>query len=330
MTISRKNGGLISRVAAPRKGPALLGGLIQCGQCGGRLTIHYGRHVGQGWYVCHRGAYDPEAPKCPHVPASVVDGLVSQQVLCALEPASLELSLQASQDVQRERERMTRLWEQRLERARYEAQRAERQYNAVEPENRLVARTLERRWEETLEQERQLQEEHDRFLRENLPQLSAGERERIAALAADIPALWEAPTTTAADRQTIIRHLIQRVVATVPDAKNFVTAAIHWVGGHISQHEARRRVQRFEQLGHFDAMRDRILELRAGGWTGAQIAQQLNQEGFHLPRGRTPFKAINVHSVLRHLGLSAYSSHHQTNKAKGKPHECACRTWRGS
>src|SRR5262245_19878560 len=75
--------------------------------------------------------------------------------------ASLELTVQASQDVQHERDRMNRLWEQRLERARYEAERAERQYNVVEPENRLVARSLERRWEEALQQERQLQEEHD-------------------------------------------------------------------------------------------------------------------------------------------------------------------------
>jgi hypothetical protein len=308
-------------LGAPRKGPALLGGLIQCGTCGGRLTIHYGSHNGVGWYVCHRRAYDPEAHPCPHVPAPVVDRLVSQQVLYALEPASLELSVQASQNVQQERDRMNRLWEQRLERARYEAERAERQYNGVEPENRLVARSLERRWEEALQQERQLQEEHDRFLRDNRPQITACERERIAALAADIPALWEAPTTTAADRQTIIRHLVQRVVVTVPDAKDFVTVAIHWVGGHSSQHEATRRVHRWEHLSQFNALRERVRALHEAGRTGAQIAEQLNQEGFHLPRGRTPFKALNVHCLLRHLGLSAYSGHHQTNKAKGKPHE---------
>jgi hypothetical protein len=247
--------------------------------------------------------------------------VVSQQVLRALEPAALELSVQASQDVQHERERMNRLWEQRLERARYEAQRAERQYNAVEPENRLVARTLERRWEEALAQERQLQEEHDRFLRQNPPQLSAAERERIAALAADIPALWNMPTTTAADRQTIIRHLVQRVVVTVPDAKDLLTVTIHWVGGHVSQHEARRRVHRLEHLSQYEDLRARIIELHQTGWTGAQIATRLNQEGFHLPRSQTPFKALHVHSLLKRLGLSASSGHHLTHKPKGEPHE---------
>jgi hypothetical protein len=106
-------------LGAPRKGSALLGGVIQCGQCGGRLTVHYRNQVGRGWYVCHRRAYDPEAPPCPHVPAEVVDGLVSEEVL-AVEPASLELSVQASQDVQHERDRLNRLWRQRQERARYE------------------------------------------------------------------------------------------------------------------------------------------------------------------------------------------------------------------
>jgi hypothetical protein len=308
-------------LGAPRKGPALLGGLIHCGQCGGRLTIHYGTQVGRGWYDCHRRAYDPEAAPCPHVPADIVDGVVSQQVLLALEPAALELSVQASQDIQHERDRMRRLWEQRLERARYEAERAQRQYNAVEPENRLVARTLERRWEEALDQERKLQEEHDRFLLQASSQLSADERKRIAELAADIPALWEASTTTAADRQTIIRHLVQRVVTTVPDAKDFVTVAIHWVGGHITQHQVRRRVHRLEHLSQYDALRGRIGELRQAGWTGAKIAEQLNQEGFHLSRSHAPFKAINVHSLLRRFGLNTYSGHYQTNKVKGNPHE---------
>jgi hypothetical protein len=180
-----------------------------------------------------------------------------------------------------------------------------------------VARTLERRWEEALEQENKLQEEHDRFLLQTPTQLSAEEWERIAALGVDIPALWEAPTTTAADRQTIIRHLVQRVVATVPDAKDFVTVAIPWVGGHISQHQVRRRVHRVEHLSQYHALRD----LRQAGWTGAQIAEQLSEEGFHLPRSHTPFKAMHVHSLLRRFSLNTYSGHYQTNKVKGKPHE---------
>jgi DNA invertase Pin-like site-specific DNA recombinase len=306
---------------ASRQGPALLGGLIHCGQCGGRLTIHYGSHNGRGYYTCHRQSYDPEAPRCPSVPSKLVDGLVAEQLMLALEPASLELSVQASQDVQRERDRLHGLWKQRLERAHYETERARRQYNAVDPENRLVARTLERAWEEALQQERQLQEEYDRFLRDSPPQVSAAERERIAALAADIPALWQAPTTTAADRKEIVRHVVQRVEATVPNGKDFVAMAIHWMGGHVSHHEVSRQVFRFEQLTRYAELRQRVIELREAGWTATRIAAQVNQEGFRPPRNRATFNAANVNALLKRLGQSGLRDQHQTDKAKRKPHE---------
>ena len=118
-----------------------------------------------------------------------VDDLVAQQVLRALEPAALELSCRALEDVQRDRARLDKHWKQRLERARYEAEDAERRYRAVDPENRLVARTLEQRWEEALRAERQVRDDYDRFLREQPPQLAPEERARIAALSSDLPAL---------------------------------------------------------------------------------------------------------------------------------------------
>src|SRR5208282_3430356 len=99
--------------------------------------------------------------------------------------------LKAIQDVHKERDRLHRHWKHRLERATYEAERAERQYRAVEPENRLVARTLEQRWEETLRNEARLKEDYDRFLSKQPPQLSAEERVRVQMLAEDIPALWQ-------------------------------------------------------------------------------------------------------------------------------------------
>jgi hypothetical protein len=177
-----------------------------------------------------------------------VDDLVSQQVLLALEPAALELSVQARQDIARERERTHRLWKQRLERARFEAERAARQYDAVEPENRLVVRTLEQRWEEALQRERQLGEEYDRFVRESPPQLTAAEQKLIASLSSNIPALWEGETTTSADRKTIVRFLIERVVVTRKNDSELLDVTIHWTGGHVSRHEVSRRVLRFEQL----------------------------------------------------------------------------------
>src|SRR5207302_1189826 len=124
--------------------------------------------------------------------------------LRALEPAALELSVRAAEDVQRDRERLALDGKQQVERARYDARQAERHYRAVDPENRLVARTLEQKWEEALRHLRQVEEEHDRFLRQTPAQLTAEERARIEALSADIPALWAAPETTMVERKEIV------------------------------------------------------------------------------------------------------------------------------
>ena len=144
-------------------------------------------------------------PRCQHLAGPCLDTFVSQQVLAALEPAALELSLTATERLEQERAELDLLWHQRRERAAYEVERAARQYHAVEPEHRLVARTLERAWEENLAAQQQLEEEYHRFLQQKPRLLSEAEREAIRRLATDVPALWAAPTTTDADRKEIIR-----------------------------------------------------------------------------------------------------------------------------
>src|SRR5262249_21591527 len=109
---------------------------------------------------------------CSGLAANVVDELVSAQVLRALEPAALELSRKAQGDLRRERERLEKHWQQKLQRARYDIDLAERRYQAVDPDNRLVAATLERQWEGGLRQERQLKEEYQRWCRQTCPQLT--------------------------------------------------------------------------------------------------------------------------------------------------------------
>ena len=171
---------------SPRNGSALLAGLIVCGNCGRRLQTYY-RSNDKSYYRCVRHLYEGTEQTCFGLKAAAVDDLVAQQVLRALEPAALELSCRALEDVQRDRARLDKHWKQRLERARYEAEDAERRYRAVDPENRLVARSLEQRWEETLQAERQVRDDYDRFLREQPPQLSPEERARIAALSVRPP-----------------------------------------------------------------------------------------------------------------------------------------------
>ena len=217
--------------------------------------------------------------------AAAIDGLVSDQVLRALEPAALELSLAAIADIERDRERLHHHWRQRLERARYEVERAERQYQAVEPENRLVARTLEGRWEEAMRGRQQLEEDYDRFLRGQPACLSEEERARIRVLSCDIPALWEAPETTAADRKEIIRLVVERVVVWVRSDSEEVEATIHWRGGSTSHHTIVRPVRRYEHLHDFDQLVDHLTRWRREGYSAGQMAEKLRAAGFRPPRG---------------------------------------------
>src|SRR5260370_25894126 len=129
--------------------------------------------------------------------------------------AGLEVSLAAAEQEERQRAETDRIWRQRLERADFAADRARRQYQLAEPENRLVARQLEKDWEAALAERQRLGEEYDRFTASRPRTLTPAERAQIRALAADIPAIWHAPTTTDADRKQLIRHLVEQARAAV-------------------------------------------------------------------------------------------------------------------
>jgi 16S rRNA C967 or C1407 C5-methylase (RsmB/RsmF family) len=207
--------------------------------------------------------------------------------------------------VQQERQRLHSHWQQRLERAAYEAQRTERQYQAVEPENRLVARTLEQRWEESLRTQRALQEEYDRFVLEQTPQLSAADKARIQTLASDIPTLWHAAQTTAADRKEIVRLLVERVVVHVRPASEQTEVEIIWRGGLTTRHAITRSVSRYESLSGYQQMLARIRQLRRDGLTIAQVATQLNKEGYRTPRSRKGYTSTSVRKLLSRLRKKA-------------------------
>jgi DNA invertase Pin-like site-specific DNA recombinase len=282
---------------SPRSGAALLSGVLVCGTCNTRMRTTYGNR-GQAYYNCVRYQQRGTERTCHGVQAQPVDELVAAQVLEALTPAALELSQKAVSDIQKEWERLERHWHQRLERARYEAERAQRQYQAVEPENRLVARTLEKAWEEALQAEAQLQEEHDRFVRTGPQPLSAAARERVRALASDIPALWHAATPTAKDRKEIVRCLIERVQVHVRPDSQRVAVTIHWQGGFTTQHEVQRAVRCFEDLDDFERLLERIGEWRRQGQSAPTMARLLNLEGYRTPKKRGPFTADTIRKLL--------------------------------
>jgi DNA invertase Pin-like site-specific DNA recombinase len=286
-----------------REGAALLAGVLYCARCGTRMQVHY-KTPRQCYYDCIRYQRLGLARTCRAVSAAALDTLVTKQLLRALQPVALELSLRAADDVERERARLTLHWHQQLERAGFEVLQAERRYRAVDAENRLVARTLEQQWEQALKKERQLKEEYDRFQRRTAPPLTREERERITALASDIPALWDAAGTSVVDRKEILRCLIERVDVSVRHRSEFVEVTLCWAGGFVSQHQVLRPIAGYNQLHDFDRLIDRLRELRRAGKNAAQIADRLNEEGFHPVHAARPFEKGMVRQLLSRWELS--------------------------
>lgn len=299
-----ENRSVPSAKGTPRRGAALLCGLVVCGRCGHRMSVnYYSEKRKHPLYWCDTHLQEERDAPCHSLKAQSLDELVAQQVLRALEPAAVDLSLQAATDIERERERLHQHWRQQLERAQYDAQRAERQYQCVEPENRLVARTLEKCWEESLRQERRLREEYDRFRAEMPATLSAIDRQRIQAASRHIASLWLAADTTPEDRKAIVRCLVDRVVVHVDPSSEYVDATIHWHGGFASQHQIVRPVFTYTQLRDHDLLIERIKALHQEGHAVPAIAQRLNQEGFVPPRRKRAFSVHTVAPLLHQLGL---------------------------
>ena len=293
-----------TRLKGVRRGPSLLGGLLVCARCGRHLLVGY-TNAGRGLrYSCDRGRLDYGAPRCQSLSGRRLDALVSAQLLSVLEPAALELHLAAAADVAQERRRLHQHWQQQLERAHYEAERAARQYQAVEPENRLVARALERRWDEALAEQARLTAEYERFCRSQPASLSAAEQKQIRSLARDIPQLWHADTTTAAERQRLVRFLIEQIEVGVQGETDQVEVAIRWAGGFVSRHRLARAVQRYEQLADYPRWRARSAELRTAGKSMAAVAECLNEEGFRPPKRATRFSKDMVAGFLAKDGRS--------------------------
>lgn len=306
-----ENASRFAAKGAVREGEALLAGLVTCGHCDYRMIVVYNEKVHQGRYVCRTKEPVPGFT-CQSVQAKVVDDLVAKQVLQAIQPAALELSLAAAEELDRERERVDKHWQKRLERAAYQAKRAWRQYDAIEPENRLVGRELEKQWEEALRSQRDMEEAYTRFRSEQMRTLAPEDRDRILSLAADIPSLWEASSTTPIDRKAIIRCLVEQVVIHVAERTEAVGVTIRWAGGFESHHETQRSVARYEQLRDFDRLCERILELREARKPASQIAANLNQDGFRTPRGKL-FQAETVRTLLSRRRLSRSDKHEEPN-----------------
>jgi DNA invertase Pin-like site-specific DNA recombinase len=297
------------RPGAPRQGSSLLAGLIRCGLCGRRMLVQYAGANDRLSYRCTRGSGDYAEPQCQCLSGPFLDGFIREQILSAVAPAALEASLSAVAEVARERSELSRQWRLRLERARYEAERAARQYQACEPENRLVGRELERRWEESLTLQRQVELEYERWQRSTPGRLSADDERAIRSLASDLPTVWHATTTTPAERKKIARLMIEQISVSVDKASERVDVAIHWVGGLVQAHGLNRPVGRYEQRSDYPRLVTRIRSLCEERLSSATIAERLNTEGFKPPKRTDRFSGLMVSRLRSRLDLMRRERH---------------------
>lgn len=285
-------------VGAPR-GSSILAGRIVCGKCGLRMAIQY-KENNNPYFTCTAARMQCGDPLCQSFGGKELEAFIVRQVLLAMQPASIELSLQAAECIESDHERLEQNHRQTVERAIYEAELARRRYEEVDPTNRLVAAELERRWESALVSQRKAEEFLNRFRRETPQQLTTDQCQAILELAQDIPRLWQSSATTNIDRQKIVRCLIDRVVAEVEGQTDRMAVTIHWAGGFESHHKVRRRVNKFDQLEQAGNIAKRIQQLYDEGYPLSEIARLLNQDGFKPAKGPS-FTKTSMGALCRTL-----------------------------
>jgi hypothetical protein len=222
---------------APREGAALLQGLLRCGRCGRIMQTGYSGPKGNSpRYVCARAKqlYGTERGCCS-IGGGRLEKTILAELFAVLEPASLEATAKALAEAEEHHQRRLAAFELAVERARYEAGRASRQFDAVEPENRLVARTLERVWEDRLAAVRQAENDLRAQQTRRPATLTAAELAWISSAGADVKAVFWAPTTTTSERKQLIRAVISEVVLTIHDQQRVADLRIIWQGGAVTE-----------------------------------------------------------------------------------------------
>ena len=220
---------------AVREGAALLQGLATCGKCGRRLHTHYrGRNAAPGYHCSGKDIVQGRGVYCLNVGGVQIDQAVVEAFLRTVTPAAVEATQLAIQQLEADQDAALGQWRLAVERARYEAERAERQYRTVEPENRLVARGLETEWEKRLRDLAAAEAELQRREQQRPRALSPEEKNKIRSLGSDLKKVWTAPTTTDRDRKELLRTLLEEVIVAVdlPERRAHLNPALAWRHPH--------------------------------------------------------------------------------------------------
>jgi len=294
------NAALRSSPGAPREGRALLTGILLCGRCGRRMRTTYPGKAANRWtYICH-GEQDRGQRVCWTVSGRAIDAAVEDLLLRMILPSELELSLAVEREVDAQASSLQEQWKLRLEQAEYEARRAERRYKAVDPDNRVVARTLESEWEARLQDLEEVRHRFENAKRERRVQLSDEDRIRIRALAQDLPAVWRAPTTTPADRKAMLRLAIEAVAIRPIDVPQRLTQIdVQWKTGAVDELTAARPSAADHSRTPGEAI-ERIRGLAILGLFDHAIAQKLNAEQVKSGSGRVWTPVAVKHARLKH------------------------------
>src|SRR5580704_3740228 len=301
---NRTNGEETILAGPAREGLALLQGLLLCGCCGRRLTVRY---TGNGGiyprYQCNwlRRESLGTSKECLNLRCDLLDAAVAEEVLKALQPAELELALAALAELESRDQALGHQWQMRIERAEYEAALAERRYLEVDPSQRLVASTLERRWNDALLQLEDLKKQAAEFRRREARVATPEQKAKVLALARDLPLLWHAPTTQAKDRKRMLRLLIKDITVDKPANQKLLTAHIRWQGGACSDLSVQLPPNIADRLRYPAAVVDRVRDF-ARGSIDAEIAEEFNQEGRTSATGK-PYTAKMIQWIRKCHGI---------------------------
>lgn len=303
--------GLATRGAA-RPGHSLLAGLLRCARCGHRLSVHYGGLNGSTVrYTCRNAAINQGTEWCISFGGLGLERAVEREVLRVVQPAAVEASLAAFAELEGQCDARHTAVELALRQAQYEADRARRQYDAIEPENRLVAAELERRWNTALLEVRRL-EEQLRFLSTPTHAISTEERAALLALANDLPGVWNDPQTDMALRKRLVRTVIDEIIVDVDEERARVVLVIRWTGGaHTTLRVRKRRPGEHRYVTDREVV-DIVREL-AQVVPDRAIASILNRLGKKTGKGNT-WTESRVQSLREVHGIPAHST--QTRETK--------------
>jgi DNA invertase Pin-like site-specific DNA recombinase len=264
----------------PRPGKALLHGIVSCGECGHKMVVQYKKGTR---YLCNYLRQQYQVPVCQNLPADPIDDWVVGAFFDALSPVEMDLYSKAMQGLRQDDEQLRQAQQQQLERLRYQARLAERQFNQADPDNRLVTAELERRWEAAL---RELKDAEEKFQHQQprLPEaLSPEEREAFLHAGKNIPKWWRQGRLSQQQKKSFLRCLIDKVVAqrSAPDT---IRVRIVWRGGETTTKDIPVTVGALARLSCGDEMKTKILELAKEGKDDEEIATLLTKKGYRSPK----------------------------------------------